>query len=68
MPRAHSPCGVSTAHARGDGGDGASHLTVTLEGGQMIALAVALDEGLDGEARAYICSSPTRTSGSGRTQ
>ena len=34
--------------------DGALHLSVTLEGGQKIALVVALDEGLDGEARAYI--------------
>jgi hypothetical protein len=33
---------------------GANHLSVTLEGGQTVALAVALGEGTGGEGRAYV--------------
>jgi hypothetical protein len=34
--------------------DGARHLAVTLEGGQTVAVTIALDEGTGGEARAYV--------------
>jgi hypothetical protein len=34
--------------------NGANHPSVTLEGGQTVALAVALGEGTGGEGRAYV--------------
>jgi hypothetical protein len=34
--------------------EGTQHLSVTLEGGQTVALAIALDKGPDGEALAYV--------------
>jgi hypothetical protein len=48
--------------------DGASHLPVTLEGGQMIALTVGLDEGPMVRRARICCSSPTRSSSSRRTR
>jgi hypothetical protein len=35
-------------------GEGAEHLSVTLEGGQTVALDIALAEGTGGEAQAYV--------------
>jgi hypothetical protein len=35
-------------------GDGVEHLAATLEGGQTVTVAIALDEGSGGKARAYV--------------